>query len=388
MFGITTGRTREKIIAVADIGSGSAAVAILALHPDKPAAVLAASRSVLPIEERTQEATIAGIGAHLAKSGEDAQKAYAARAGKGMKSVGSLLCVMRAPWSRSRVVQASSVFEHETLVTGELIAGLAQQALAGERELDRGNFLEASVVRVELNGYPTGEPEGKYAREAEVFALASDCDPRIRAEVEASLQVVFPHLSPLFRSGTRALVSVVRERDDRDNSSFIVDMASEATTLTVIRDGVMQDHRTIPEGVRTILKRVSASGMPEETLSLMRMLARDQCSQPACDDLRASLARVEPEFVRVFGEAMGKSASGRRLPDALLLIVNPDMAPWLSKFFSRIDFTQFTLTAQPFAVEALAPADFARWVLPESGVTLDSGIALSCALSAIDAQRS
>ena len=161
-------------------------------------------------------------------------------------------------------------------------------------------------------------------------------------------------------------------------------MESEGTTLTATRNGVTTEHELVPEGLHTILKRISESGMPEETLSLIRMLSRDQCSDPACGTMQASIARVEPELVRIFGEAMGKCASLHRLPDTLILIAHPDILSWLSVFFSRIDFAQFTLTTQPFVVKALDHAELIGSVQSLNGVVLDSGLALGCGLVHIE----
>ncbi len=80
----------------------------------------------------------------------------------------------------------------------------------------------------------------------------------------------------------------------------------------------------------------------------------------------------------MFGETLGACAAARRLPTNLILCAHPDVAPWLSKFFSRIDFSQFTVTAQPFSVTVLDPALLAEIVRPEPGVVLDSGLAIGC----------
>ncbi|MDO8514089.1 MAG: hypothetical protein Q7S50_00935 [bacterium] len=387
MFGTHLGRGRGKIVAVADIGSGSAAVAILALHPRAPATVLAATRAILPIEERTQEALIAGIGEQLVKAAGEAQKQYAAMNPKGVKPVRALYCIIRAPWSRSQTALSGTAFKEETTITEQMVSGLAQQAIATVKELDPQNFFETSVTRVELNGYPTGEPIGKRAREIRISTLVSDCNPRIRAEVESSLQSVFPHLSPVFRSSTRALVSVLRELPQRERDYFIVDMASEGTSLIAVRDGVPAEHISISEGVRTILNRISDTGLPEETLSLIRMLAREECSTTACETIQRSLGLLEPELVRVFGEAMSTCAKEMRLPNALLLIAHPDVSPWLSKFFSRIDFAQFTMTTQPFIVGTIDIPDLAHLVKPHNGVARDSALALGCALVNMEENR-
>lgn len=393
MFGISFGHAREKIVAVADVGSGSAGVAILAIRPGLPASVIVAERTLLPLEERTRDATVAGVGEQLTKAAENVAKAYRAHIEKGRGAVSGLSVILRPPWSRSKTAHATAAYKKETFITDGMIKELAKKALADEKDLDRENFLEASVMRVELNGYPSGEPVGKRAEEISVFALLSDSPSGIRTEVQTSLQKVFPHLSPIFRSSTWALITVLRALSrsngvgtNRREDYLIVDMESEGTTFIVVREGIAMEHSLMKEGSSTILKRVSESGMPEETLSLMRMLSRDQCSSSACEAISNSIARAEPELVRMFGEAMGKCASSRRLPNTFVLMVHPDMAPWLSKFFSRIDFAQFTLTTQPFTVETLGAQVLSQWVQPKNGMVLDSGLALAAGLVNIEVQ--
>ena len=152
----------KKLIAVADVGSGSAAVAILMLHGDEPAMVIASNRVALPYEERSSDATIKGIIASLSSAGQKTLAAYAASPHKNLK-IGSVYAIIRAPWTRSKTERASNVTEKDLKITNATIGALAQQAIAADTTLDRGNLFESSVVRVELNGYPTGSPVGKSA---------------------------------------------------------------------------------------------------------------------------------------------------------------------------------------------------------------------------------
>jgi hypothetical protein len=137
--------------------------------------------------------------------------------------------------------------------------------------------------------------------------------------------------------------------------------------------------------MRTILQRVAPAGIPEETLALIRMIERDECSEPACEAIENAMARAEPEMVKTFGEGMAACVVQGRLPTRLLLLAHPDLALWLSKFFARIDFTQFTQTTQPFSVETLSLEELDAYVVPEKGVALDTGLALSCALVTLEA---
>ncbi len=383
MFGISSGHKRVKNVVVVDIGSTSAAVAIIALHGSEPATVIAAERLQLPLEERTQEATMIGVGGVLKTAGENVQKKFVASNQKKNVAIHGVSVIVHTPWCNSKTSRMNAVFEKDTVITGKIISDLAQKALKSQG-VDTKNLLEANVIRVELNGYPSGKPIGKRAREVVVHVLSSDFASGMRSTLEEALQSIFPHSAPVFRSATRVAITVLNEEDNPIHDYLLVDVESEGTTFTAVHSGVPTGHEIAPLGVQTIVKKISGPGLPEDTLSQFRMLAKDQCSDPACEDIKASIARAEPEIVRIFGEAMSKSATPRRLPDALILMTHPDMFSWLSNLFSRIDFAQFTLTTQPFMLRKLHMQDLDAVSQGKMGIVEDSGLALGIQFACIE----
>ncbi len=384
MFGMHLKRPREKIVAVADIGSGSAALAIIAIPPEGPARLLSARRSILPLEERAPAAIVAAIGRHLLETG---QQVLSDHQKKGGRAPASVYAVVRAPWTQSKTIGARIAFSKPTKVTGPMISKLAEQAVAAEKVLKTG-VLEAGVIRVEMNGYPTSKPVGKPCSELSVAALLSVCEPSLRETVNGALQQLFSGRRIIMRSGVHAILSVMRNMPDVPEDYLVVDMASEGTNFMVVRDSVTTDHGTSTEGKTTILKRISPDGVPEHTVTLLRLIARGECHDAACDTLNTAMAKAEPDIVRVFGEVIAKLVAPRRLPNHLILATHDDLAPWLSTLFSRIDFAQFTATTQPFIVHALKPVDLAHQVLPENSVHADSAMLTAAALVHIEEDRS
>lgn len=374
---ITIGR--GKVVAVADIGGGSAAVAYVRIERDTPACIIAAERSVISLEERDRKATIASIGSALLDAGGKAEKAYREHE-KAAPAVLTLYCIIRAPWTRSKTSRAHKIFDHETAVTAQILQELSRQAVEAEKELNKQNLLEAAVVRVEVNGYPVGKPEGQLATSLGLTTLVSDCDQELKAAVAASLQQLFPHLTPLYRSSARAMLAALKEEVGGTDDCFIVEVLSEATSLIAVRDGAPAEQAMVPEGVHNMLKRIAPSGIPEETLNLIRMLSTELCSSAACEAIQSSMAKVEPDLVRVFGEGMSACASPHRLPNKLVLATQGELTQWLSKFFSRIDFSQFTQTTQPFTVHVLMPESLSSKVCSEGTVHTDTGLCVSIAL--------
>jgi len=381
-----SGKRRGGVFAVADVASGSAGVAIIETHPHGPARILAAHRAVLSLEDRSPEATISGVIAVLEEAAQKSLEQYSARADKSQPHVSAAYAIIRAPWSHSRAIRKSSTFETETKIADDVIAQLGHEALKEAGGADTSEIFETSVVRVQLNGYPTAHPVAKSAHHAEVAVLVSDCDPKIRSGVSEALTKIFACPPPTLRSGTRALLSVLRENTLLPSECFVVNMTSHGTSFVAVRKSIVAETITIPEGSRSIIGRVASGKMPEETLSLLRLVALDQCEHTACESLLQALAQAEPALVKAFGEAMTKVSSARRLPNTLVLSAHEDLAPWLAHFLSKIDFSQFTMTTRPFSVRVLTKDDLSGIVAPVTPAQSDIGLIVASALVNIEKQ--
>mgnify|MGYP001597087235 CR=1 FL=1 len=388
MFSLRLGRKqRGKTVAVADISNGGVGVAIITTSLEGRANVLVAEHGALSIEERSPEAEAAGI---IGKLGEVAQKAlttYAEKSGTRLPHVSHAYAVVRAPWTRSKTIRIEHAFDEDTRILRAMMSALAQQALESDKELDHTKILEASVVRVELNGYPTAKPEGQHVRHIAVSVLLSEVDPNIHSGVSETLSRVFACPPPRVHSGPRALLSALKENDILQKYCFVVDIGSHATSLVTIRKDVATDIMHVPEGATSILRRITGEKMPEETTAMLKMLALGQCERDACEALKQAIARAEPDLVRIFGEAMSKMAAARRLPNDLILLAPKDLSEWLVQFFSRIDFAQFTITTRPFSPRVESGKGLVRSLTLASGVNPDSDLSIASVLVNIEEMR-
>jgi len=377
MFGIS--HTSKKFVAVADVSSGSVGVAILAIEDNRPATVMHDAHTSLSLDERSVEATAAGTLKSLQEAGDKVLADFSGGPHKGAR-ISASYAIIGAPWTHSKTTRADSVFEKETRITNTTITSLAQKAIAEEKDFDRSNLLESSIVRVELNGYATGVPLGKTAHHISTVALISDCEPSIRTGTTETLQKLFPHTKPILRSSARALTAAFSIIPSISKESVIVDIRTQATTVLVVRDALVVNYSIVNEGIASILKRVSEKGVPEETLSTIRMVERDECADDTCKVMNDSMAHAEIELARVYGDALTKIATPVRLPPNLVLVTHPDLMPWLTTFFSRIDFNQCTITSQPFLVHGLESAQLGTCVVSESDAPIDIGLLIASTL--------
>lgn len=377
MFGIFPRRPKQKTFVVADIDSDGAAVAFVRVVAQGPAIITATERVALSFEDRAPDHIKAGLAHGLE---EAVEKTTAQHVQNGGTAPEAAYAVFGQPWARSKMGRAETFFEADQKVDDATIGALARQALADEKDIDTRRLLEASVSRIDLNGYPTKDPEGKKARSVAVSVLLSEVDPEVRQFAQAALQKYFPGTEIRLRSRTRALITLAADRDAALKNYVALDVGGEGSSIAVVRKGALAEQVLAAEGTRSMLMRVSGKGLPEETLSMMRMIEKDQCTGEQCTLVSEALSGSEPDLVKSFGEAFVKLSADRRLPNPLVLVAHPDLAPWLSRFFARIDFGQFTATSQPFSVQTLSPQDLGRWVLPESGVQADAHTTLGCAL--------
>jgi len=368
-------RSAGKPVLIADIGDGSIGVSVVALG-DSAAEILLSMRATLPMEERTREQAAAAIiklledttGKLLTASAPDGTKLSAPHA---------IYVIMRTPWTRFRTTSADERFEEARTITKETIADQAKKALAVPSELDRNSILEAGVLQVFLNGYPTANPHGKRAKSISVVAFESDIDAGMRSSIVGVFGKLLPGGVPEFHSGMRSLLTVMHEHLPDVHRFLLIDIGGTQTACAVVRKDAVTQYAATNEGLTTILKRITQGGLPEETLSLLRMLATDACSTTACQAMKDSLAKAEPELVRAFGEVFTTLAATRRLPNACMLFAPAELTPWLQGFFERIDFSQFTATTQPLLVETLSPEHLLDSVHWRSGVVPDAGLGIA-----------
>lgn len=371
------GAHREKPVLILDVEGGSVAVAIALLKPNSPARIIFNERAYISPTERTQgrhtTAIIALTKEVLARTLKQYTDSPHARKHSTIQSIHTVVGV---PWIRSRSAVAEEVYPSEKNISDAAIKNLAKEALKQPSELHQSNIFESSVTRVQLNGYPTGKPVGKRAHHLSVTVFQSEMLEDMKRGIESAVFATLPGRTIDFRSSSRVALTTLHERA-RANHYLYIAVGSTDTECVAVHKEDMNEHAVVPLGTSLVTQRLAGeNGLPDEVFSLLRMHMNDTCAAPACGALLTSLAKLEPELVKLFGDAFATIAKTRKIPNTCFLASHPDIAPWLEHFFARIDFAQFTVTAQPLTIEVLSPKhlqDHVTW----SEVREDTGIALA-----------
>lgn len=352
MFGKTL--TGERVVGVANIESSSVSFSIIKLHSARSATIPVTRYAELPLEERTSGQHLFALKQRLADITKAALSDYAASyRGRPPRKI---YAVVHAPWATGNVVSASIRLPQDVYISDKIMEECAAKALAqAEKE---GELLDVHQLPIMLNGYRTAHPEGKYAHLVEVAGLMSTCDVSIREEINKMFRDILPASRTVIHSGVRAVLEAIDTARPHLRDALCMHVSGEGTEVIVLRGGVVRDYIYIAEGLRSMLSRAFPDMRPEEARSTVRLMQRHEGSEIVAVQTEEALLKAEPDMAHAYGEGLANISAQLRLPTRVFLIASPDIASWLQKFFERIDFSQFTVTAQPFSVDLIAASNF------------------------------
>ncbi len=368
-----------EVVAIANIESSSVSFSIAKLKASHHATILATRYAELPLEERSSGQHLFALKQRLADVGKAAIAEYTA---SHRAAIRKAYAIMHAPWAVGTVVRGSAEFPKETHISAAVIAECATKTLAAHTEQE--GFLDVQQLPILLNGYRTASPEGKHAHSVEMAAVVSTVADDVRREISAIMQALTPVAHIFVHSGVRAVLGALEAVRPRLGNAVCLHVSGEGTEIIVMHDGIADRYAYVPEGLRTMLARAFPDMRPDDARAAVRHLGSKEGSDEKRAQTEGALLKAESEMARAFGEGFVGVSGELRLPNALVLIADTDIAPWLKTFFERIDFSQFTLTAQPFAVDVVAASEFGSVETgKEKNGDLDMAIATSHVLRTI-----
>lgn len=352
------------------------------ISPDGSEPVMAASERVyLPMSDNSSKDIVPGLAQALKDAAARSLAKFTALDARLFAPPTGLYIFLHAPWATSRNVPLYRDLGKDTFITDALISAMAKESLSSGRAVSTGTLMEATVASILINGYATHAPNGKRGREIRIDTLIGESDPGFRTTISAAIESTFPALKPQWRTHTRAVIRALDDRLHGPANCVVLDIGGEATTILVIRKGRIEAQEIIEGGTRALLSAVASGSLPEEVLSIMKMIERDECSTDACQRVASALAAQETSLIRSFGEKFTMMAAKRRLPHQMYLLTRSELTGWFTRFFARLDFSQFTVTSLPFSVDQInANRDEGDEGNTAQGVVMDTALYLGAQL--------
>lgn len=289
--------------------------------------------------------------------------------------IAEVVCILHAPWSTSRTYEHTASFEKEKEITPALIKQYLNEAIASEK---KDAIYERSALRIEVNGYPTMHPEGKWGVRVRIVACVSEEVSGVVAKIKEKITAALPRAKCTIRSATFMTLSVLQSIAIDSPHYTLAHVGSEETTFSLVRRGSLVAQETAPVGWRTIVRKLSEKygTSPDEALSRFKMALEETCTYASCKEILSSLADIMPETIAAYGGTFSSIQKISHLPGVLVLMAPKDFTQWYVDVFTKIDFTPFTDTTQPFNVQALAPEQFKKTAVFAPEVTPSAEAAL------------
>jgi cell division ATPase FtsA len=210
---------------------------------------------------------------------------------------------------------------------------------------DSFEIIEKSIVHTKINGYDIEESMGKKTKALDSFLCMSISNSRVTEKIKEIVRKQTHLGDDNLSIHTFPLVSfsVVRDVFGAISDFILMDVTSEVTDLTLVRDNVMRKVASFPSGknflLRQISKKLSVSAeIATSTLHLYNSARLDKDTSQIIDEI---LYEVEKEWSIYLENALSEFSENMALPESLYLTSDEDVRDIYSEFLklSKTDST-------------------------------------------------
>ncbi len=327
-----------------------------------------------PIQPREGEPAAAAVLRAVDQAGTELieKGAPALRRETGSGRADDVLIAVAGPWQethvRSEIIQPGAPFTFSRKVLGEVLAGNAGLPP------DRISFGDTVIATI-LNGYPTTKPLGKTAKRAEVVILSSTLDRGLADQVRARVRALYHTHTISFTAFAPVAYRVLRDLYPHEKDFLMLTVAPEGTGITFVKNGLLVDVGTLPQGLSSLLTATRAA--ERLTVEEERTLASSLGDQPgyvnpdrnARFSVRAEAAR--DEWLKSLAELLKGFAERHALPRTLFVLTDPGARSYLSRVLDSSILHALWLSDEPLSVITLQPSQFSSRVLMRTDTGAD-----------------
>ncbi len=285
-----------------------------------------------------------------------------------------IFCTLSSPWyaSQTRTIRFKKntpfIFSKKLwseLVEKEIAAFEAEELKKYSEEGETPRIIEQKTMHITLNGYQTPEPLGKKASELELSLFISISSKKIIDGIEEELKHFF-HMPVVFSSFLFSSFIAVRDVFSGEKNFLVVDVAGELTDVGLIKDSVLAQSASFPQGKNFIARHLSEdlkrSG--SDVITLINLLiagALDKAMKPKIEEL---LSQARTKWLSGFQTTLANLSNDLSLPSTIFLTADPDMATWFQDAIKTEEFNQYSLTEKQFNVILIGKESLHQFVTP------------------------
>lgn len=356
-----------KVGVVLDIGSKSVGGAIFTLDPTKKPRMLYVTRETLPFKKNI---TGEGLSAamlmaldqtlfHLEKYG-----VMHLRQTETKYIVANVDVMVSSPWNASETKVLTLKFDEPSLVTEDMIEKLISSEEktferrfegTGHEELTH-EVLERKILEMRLNGYPTGKPYGKHAKELEVRMFSSIIPSATLQKIKRLVGKRFSENQPRFHTFSVAAFTSLRDLFPEIQNFLMVQVGGEVSDIAIVKKGSMSEVSSAPCGHNSLLRVLGkvCDNHPECTLEgLLKIYGEVGIQTSEQKKVEQAITETKLDWLKHFNTAISNFSEETFLPKVVFLFEERPYTPLFDSFLKEAESSQFTATAEPFIITAI-----------------------------------
>lgn len=273
-----------------------------------------------------------------------------------------------SPWYASQVRVARTARTTPFIASKSLLNDMISRELkAFEQEEMQASYasgaplraIESKTVLVKLNGYATASPLGLSARELELSLFVSVAPESTLKGIEETIERTYK--APLsFSTYLSSAFIVTRDFFPHQDDYLLIDVGGEITDVSLVREGALARTVSFPRGRNFLLRKLSKglNRTISESIAICTLYKEDKVEASIKDACTGILKEAKDEWLDSFQKALFANSNELSIPDAVMLSVGSDIAPWFIETIRREEFHQHALTEKEFKVIVLDASVF------------------------------
>jgi hypothetical protein len=351
-------REKEEISLLIDIGNGSITGALVLFSIGSLPKILyntkksfsAAEKSDAPkllsdmaetLEEILKNITTDGLGSALLHIRN--------------RRLAHVMISLHSPWFMSKTKHINISKDTPFIISKAFVKDITEKEekifedeLTKDYTLEKGDsfeILEKSVVNAKINGYTLRDSIGKTTNFFDAFLFISVTGEKIIGKVyDVILKYThIPKEKILVHTFPLASFSVVRDIFENTKDFLLVDIAAEATDITLVQNDVIVHGVVLPSGRNFILREIAKKfNTPLEVAeSTLRLYKSDKIDNSTIEAIQEILVNIEREWAIYLENALIELSPSIILPSRVYITSDDDVAQIFMDFIklSKTDAT-------------------------------------------------
>ncbi|QQR82660.1 hypothetical protein IPJ70_00915 [Candidatus Campbellbacteria bacterium] len=326
-------KQKEHSFLLCCIESGAVHVALVLAYPQKKPFIAYSVSKAVPFQETLDHARLSTV---TLQALVDACTEIVA---KGIPLVSSrrvqrghidhIYCVYGSPWFISQTQTLTIEKDSPVLVTQKMLAELLAQHISFDAfqtirtdETDSVYLLEQHIVGTHLNGYAIETPLGKVGKHISFSVVSGALSKKFHSYVEESVSRFFSHTPCTHRCAPTMEFVGIQDTLVTENSFLIVDISSEVTDVSFVRNGVLVETATFPYGTSSAMRSFAqyAGILPEEVLGTVRSLQAGKLDATVAQRYTEAQEKTQKEWATHCGNILFQLEQEGGIPTSVFIL--------------------------------------------------------------------